>query len=269
MNDSAMAAVILAAGRGSRMLDLTADRPKCLVELAGRPLLHWQLDALHAAAIQRILVVRGYAPHCLEGDFSTVENPRWAETNMVGSLVCADTFIRGFFAHGGRRLLVAYSDIVYHPEHVRRLQDTAADIAITYDTQWEALWKLRFEDVLSDAETFRQEEGLLREIGGKAASLAEIHGQYMGLLSFSQAGWEIVRSVCGALSAPVVDKLDMTGLLRLLLERNIPIGAEPVAARWCEADSGSDLECYEHALAAGNWPHDWRPEVRRNGDETR
>jgi hypothetical protein len=37
-------AVILSAGQGSRLLPLTADRPKCLIDFAGRTLLDWQLD---------------------------------------------------------------------------------------------------------------------------------------------------------------------------------------------------------------------------------
>lgn len=270
MNDNATAAVILAAGRGSRMRDLTAERPKCLVELAGRPLLHWQLDALRGAGIPRVLVVRGYAAQCLQGDFATAENPRWAETNMVGSLLRAGGFAHEFFAQGGQRLVVSYSDIVYHPDHVRRLLAATKDMAITYDTQWEALWKLRFEDVLSDAETFRQEGGLLREIGGKPASLAEIHGQYMGLLSFSKTGWATLEAVCASLGAAAVDKLDMTGLLRLLLAQGTAIEAVPVEGRWCEADSGSDLHIYETALARGAWSHDWRHENGQgNNHETR
>lgn len=262
MDDTATAAVILAAGRGSRMKELTEEKPKCLVELAGRPLLHWQTGALRAAGIKRILVVRGYAAHCIRGDFATVENPRWAATNMVASLLCADAFARAFFAAAGARLLVSYSDIVYHPDHVRRLLAASGDIAISYDTRWEALWKLRFANmpggVLADAETFRQEGGLLREIGGKPSSLDQIHGQYMGLLSFSRAGWERLEAACSALGAEAVDKLDMTGLLRLLLEQGAAITAVPVEGRWCEADSASDLGSYEHALTTGHWSHDWR-----------
>ena len=52
------AGIILAAGRGSRMSNLTEERPKCMVELAGKPLLHWQLSALRRAGISSILAVR-------------------------------------------------------------------------------------------------------------------------------------------------------------------------------------------------------------------
>ena len=55
-----MKAIILAAGRGSRMGGATAERPKCLVELSGRPLLDWQIHALRQGGIEDIAIVRGF-----------------------------------------------------------------------------------------------------------------------------------------------------------------------------------------------------------------
>jgi choline kinase len=251
------AGIILAAGRGSRMKGLTADHPKCLIELAGKPLLQWQLQALREAGITRTLVVRGYAAACIQGEFETTENSRWANTNMVSTLLCANQFADDVFSKGVERLVVSYSDIVYHSEHVRKLLLCDKNIAITFDTQWEALWKLRFNDVLSDAETFRQENGLLQEIGGKPASLSEIQGQYMGLLAFDRSGWQTILGL-GAALGDDLDKTDMTGFLRMLLGKSVPIGAVPVAGKWCEADNATDLRLYETELAQGNWSHDWR-----------
>ena len=146
---------------------------------------------------------------------------------------------------------------VYDWENTNALLSCPNDTAITYDTEWEALWTLRFGDPLLDAETFRQEHGLLREIGGKPGSLADIQGQYMGLLSFNQVGWDIMTQLCAKLGE-VVDKTDMTGFLRLLLSKSIEVGAVPVAGKWCEVDSGADLQVYEKALEWRVWPHDWR-----------
>lgn len=82
-----MKAIILAAGRCSRMKDLTDDRPKCLVELRGKPLLEWQLIALRAAGISEIAIVTGYKRELLcNRGLHEFHNPRWADTNMVSSL---------------------------------------------------------------------------------------------------------------------------------------------------------------------------------------
>ena len=155
-------------------------------------------------------------------------------------------------------MLVAYSDIVYKAEHVAKLSQSHEDITILYDTDWLALWSLRFSDPLSDAETFEETDGFLRDIGRKASSLAEIKGQYMGLLRFSSAGINRVREYVNGLAPEVADKLDMTSLLRGLLTNGTNIRALPVKGGWCECDTEADIMCYEEALRRGEWTHDWR-----------
>lgn len=59
-SDPAPRAIILSAGRGSRLGDLTRDRPKCLLEFAGRTLIDWQIDALNAAGVEDIVVIVGF-----------------------------------------------------------------------------------------------------------------------------------------------------------------------------------------------------------------
>ena len=55
-----MKAIILAAGRGSRMGGLTDTQPKGLVSLRGKPLLEWRLASLRAAGIHEIALITGY-----------------------------------------------------------------------------------------------------------------------------------------------------------------------------------------------------------------
>lgn len=253
MNDTR--AIILAAGRGSRMRTLTKDKPKCLVEFAGKPLLHWQLAALRAAGLEKIAVVRGYLAETLQDPaYRTFDNPRWAQTNMVATLGCADAWLQA------DPCVVSYADIVYHPDAVNALQAAPGDIVITYDRLWKQLWSERFENPLADAERFRRApDGSLLEIGKGAMSLTEIQGQYMGLLKFTPAGWARVRAFLDPLPPAERDKLDMTGLLRRLLAEGVKVATVPVDGRWCEIDSDEDLETYELLLNEPMpWRHDWR-----------
>src|SRR5690242_1502120 len=48
-------AIVLSAGQGSRLLPVTATRPKCLIEVGGKSLLQRQLEALAAAGLKRAL----------------------------------------------------------------------------------------------------------------------------------------------------------------------------------------------------------------------
>ena len=59
-------AVILAAGQGSRLLPLTEDTPKCLLDLAGRSMLEWQLRGLAAAGIREVVVLTGFRSDLVE-----------------------------------------------------------------------------------------------------------------------------------------------------------------------------------------------------------
>ncbi|GHU19968.1 transferase [Betaproteobacteria bacterium] len=254
-----MKGIILAAGRGSRMKNQTEARPKCLVELAGKPLLAWQLQALREAGINDLALVCGWRAEILtdyakslDGGFRAIENERWSETNMVSSLLCARSWAKD------KECLISYSDIVYPSAHIRALMTADAPISIAYDIKWEELWRLRFANPLGDAETFREENGVLKEIGARAQSLAEIHGQYMGLLKIAPAGWRAIMDLC---AQPDInsDRLDMTGLLRRLLADGLKIGAVPVSGCWCEVDSESDLALYQEKVNAhAIWSHDWR-----------
>ena len=58
--DEKMKAVILAAGKGVRMKPLTDDKPKALVELRGKPLVEYALDACKNAGIEKVALVVGY-----------------------------------------------------------------------------------------------------------------------------------------------------------------------------------------------------------------
>lgn len=237
-----MKAIILAAGRGSRMKSLTDERPKCLVELRGKPLLEWQLESLRAAGISDIAVVTGYKRELLaDRGLSEFHNPRWAETNMVSSLACAESWLEG------EPCIVSYSDIFYSPVAVQSLINSEATLAVTYDPDWLPLWTERFGDPLLDAETFRlTATSTLAEIGNKPQSVDDVQGQYMGLLRFTPEGWaEVVRLRAG-LTPQQRDSMHMTNTLQRVIDAGrVPIEAIAYNGEWGEVDSSEDLSVYQ------------------------
>ena len=97
-------------------------------------------------------------------------------------------------------------------------------------------------------------DGRVVEIGRRAATTAEIEGQYMGLLKFTPAGWAAVERVCAGLAPVLRDRLDMTSLLQLLIDSGVAISAVRVTEPWGEVDSADDLGLYERMIAAGELP---------------
>lgn len=88
-------AVILAAGRGSRLAPLTDHLPKPLVPVNGRRIISTILDALKAAGISTITIVRGYRGEQFDTllaehpGLSFVENPVWETSNNISSIAIA------------------------------------------------------------------------------------------------------------------------------------------------------------------------------------
>src|SRR5437764_6320398 len=62
-------AVVLAAGRGTRMGDITTEIPKAMLPVRGKPLLEHVLDALALAGVERFLMVVGYRREVIEDHF--------------------------------------------------------------------------------------------------------------------------------------------------------------------------------------------------------
>jgi choline kinase len=243
-----MRAVILAAGRGSRLGHLGDDRPKCLVELEGKPLIERQIAALRRGGADEIGVVRGYRAEMIDfPGLSYFANQRWAETNMVMSLAAAAPWLRS------GPVIVSYADIFYRSELVRGLAGAPGQLVISYDRAWRRLWTRRFADPLADAETFRIDAaGQLLEIGGKTTRIEDIEGQYMGLLKFTPPAWSAVEVLLSTLDAPIRDRLDVTGLLhRLLAGKELPIATFGTNGQWGEIDNPEDVAMYQSMVREG------------------
>ncbi len=114
-------AVILAAGRGNRLLPLTEDRPKCLMEVGGKTLLDHQTRALKLSGIEDIQVVTGHGEkkvhESANGFVSYAHNAEFDTTNSFDSLGCSTLEV------GESGLLILNSDVLFHPELIRRLLD--------------------------------------------------------------------------------------------------------------------------------------------------
>jgi L-glutamine-phosphate cytidylyltransferase len=243
-----MRGLILAAGRGSRMGSLGDDRPKCMVELEGRPLLDRQIAALRRGGVEEIGIVRGYRGEILNfPGLEFFDNPRWSQTNMVMSLTAAASWLRA------GPVIVSYADIFYRGDVVRGLAQAPGALVVSFDRLWRKLWSRRFADPLSDAETFKINSlGELREIGGRTQTIEEIEGQYMGLLKFKPAAWKAVEEILAALDATARDRLDMTGLLRrLLAAESIAINTFGIDGEWGEIDNPGDVQLYQSMIRDG------------------
>ena len=242
-----MRAIILAAGQGTRLRPYTDSIPKCMVELAGKPLLHHQLEVLRDAGLSKILLVGGYRAERLNAEGVEIElNPKFATTNMVSTLFCAEEWMQE-----GEDLIIAYGDIIYEPKVLQSLLAADAPIAISVDKQWQRLWEARMEDPLKDAETLKLQEGnRVIEVGKKPQSLEEIQGQYMGLIKVRGDTVKQFRKAWHSLDRDAhydgqdFDNMYMTSFIQHLIDTGVVVQAAFTDGGWIEVDSVEDLDFY-------------------------
>jgi L-glutamine-phosphate cytidylyltransferase len=239
-----MRAIILAAGQGKRLRPLTDQRPKCLVELAGKSLLDHQLEVLRAAGVLDIHVVAGYRADQLDrSDLTRHINERYAETNMVSTLFAAESVMTG-----ESDLIICYGDIVYESQVLAALQAIDAPIGLVVDREWRRYWAARMDDPLADAETLKiTDANRLVELGKKPESYSDIQGQYIGLIKIRADHLARLPDVWRAMNRNATydgkdyDNMYMTSFIQHLIDSGWEARAAFIDNGWAEVDCEVDL----------------------------
>ncbi len=118
-----MKAVILAAGKGTRMRDLTNELPKPMLEVQGKPILEHILEGLIAAYIQEIFIVTGFRADVIEQYFG--DGKRWGVPIAYGRQAVQDgtgkapELAKEFI--GADDFLLTYGDILVRPETYQQM----------------------------------------------------------------------------------------------------------------------------------------------------
>lgn len=251
-----MKVIVLAAGEGTRLRPYTNDRPKCMVELAGRPLLHHQLDVLKACGIKPndIALVGGYLKEKLSAPGVKIYvNERFSKTNMVNTLFCAESFM-----DSNQDLLICYGDVVYEQRVLEELLKTEGELVLAADKLWRRLWSLRMEDPLSDAETFKIKSENVVELGKKPKSYDEVQAQYMGLIKVRADKVEDFINFYHSLDnsktydGKSFDNMYMTSLIQAMIDSGWRVRPALVNNGWLEVDSAGELETYSRMHDIGS-----------------
>ena len=239
-------AIILAAGMGTRLRPLTNDRPKCLVELAGQPILDHQTDVLRSLGISDIHVVGGYLAHKIQREGITLHlNQQYESTNMVYTL-----FTVAHELQGTEDVVVSYGDIVYEPSVLQKLLACEAEMCVVSDADWLPYWSAQFSNPLEDAETFMTDsKGMIRGLGKNPKGIEEVEGQFIGLLKFQHGSLPRLKQAWSSLKEKLspreIETMYTTDFIQHLIEKGWKVKSVQINNGWAEIDSASDLEVAE------------------------
>jgi len=262
-------AILIAAGRGKRLGAHTEEIPKCMVEVAGKPILGWVWDALSAVGVQELVVIRGY-----RGDVLTefvqrlvpraifVDNREWETNNILLSLACAR-------AHLDRPAYMMYSDIVFTRDVMAKTAASTAEIGLVIDREFRTIYEGRTEHPLEEGEVSDLlPDGTVARVGKRALPPADAIGEYIGLTRLGPRGIAIVARTIDQLQQRFAGRDDepfqraahyrnayLTDLWQQLIDTGIQIEPILIAGQWREIDTGQDLSRARELLESR--PKEW------------
>jgi NDP-sugar pyrophosphorylase family protein len=250
-------AIIVAAGMGRRLAPYTDSMPKCLVPIAGKPMIVRAIEAFRAAGVEDVVVIRGYKADVLEarrgelGDVRFVENDEFRSNNILQSLFKARHELDSSF-------YVTYGDIVFGREVVTSLRDAPGDVSLIIDRDFATVYEGRTEHPLSEAEVAAVDgtSGLVTHVGKRSCPVERAWGEFIGLAKITVRGARAMTDAHAKLAAaggPPFPRNTwanayLTDLFEHLIAGGFPVTPVPIRGRWREIDTVQDLQRAEQAV---------------------
>jgi len=251
-------AIVLAAGRGRGLEAQTAERPKIMLNIAGKPLLRWLIDGFKKQQINQITVVGGYRADAIEtAGIRLVLNERHAQTGELASLACASGALDA-------DTVICYGDLMFRSYVLRALVESKGEFSVVVDSSESGAGNRTVRDFAycsraDDRGLFGTPVRLERVVAGKESAAAGAepapvpHGRWIGLLNVSRAGVPRLQRVLAQLQERAdFDTLDMPALLNALLADGAAIEVQYVHGHWRGVNDLEDLHSavdFAHAQA--------------------
>jgi choline kinase len=232
-----MKALILAAGRGTRIHSVHGDRPKCLIQfnLDTSTILDHQIDSLFSAGVMNIGIAVGYekdqiVQHVLtryrdrRRHFHFIENPMFAETNNIYSFWLARTWLNG------EPFICLNADVVFDPRILLPAIPSVAPITMIVDPAWR---DETMKVVIADNRIIRM---------SKRIPPSDFSGTYIGITSFT-AGvqQELFGRVHNAIRTGGQNEF-FNVAVQQLADEGVRVGCASTAGLpWAEIDDPGDL----------------------------
>jgi len=245
-------AIILAAGKGKRLWPMTKDMPKSMLEFDEKALLKRIVNIFRNSKITDISIVVGYNASKINlPDVHTFFNEKYAQTNMLESLFCAEEKIDD-------EVIISYADIIFEKRILTKLMASEEDITIVVDTNWLKYWKYRIENPLDDAhETVKMnEEGYVVNIGHEIENVNEVDGHFIGIMKVKNNGTKILKDFYNKSKSQATNDYNplnpnltfensrLVDLIQGLINAGVKIKVSTTENGWLEFDTLNDYEIY-------------------------
>jgi choline kinase len=244
-----MNAIILSAGKGTRLRPETISIPKGMVKLFDKSLLEMQIDIFKKCGINDISIVTGYlADKITFPSINYFKNENFSSTAGNESIFCAREKLQDC-------TIITYGDLVFEKAVIDQVIDFKGDIGIAVDLDWEKNYVNRDQHPKSEADTVLfDKEGNILELRKNIQKPDSKIGEFVGIVKLSKKGSNILSKKLNELHALInqglgseaeafnIKQSAIPDMIQELIDSEINVEPIYVSGKWCEIDTPQDLE---------------------------
>ena len=254
INKSKIKILIVAAGIGSRLKDHTENLPKCMLDFGGKTLLERQLKSYRDCGIDNISVVGGFKKNKINyKNLNYFDNKDYEKNNILNSIFYGEEVING-------NIIIAYSDILFESNVVKRLLESDHDISIVVDIDWRGYYVDRKDHPIEEAENvIFNSDNEVAKIGKIVTGKQEVHGEFIGMMKLTNRGAEIFKQNFYRAKklywdkpfqrAEIFQNAYLTDMIQELVDIGVKVHCVIIERGWKEIDT---VEDYQKALKEFN-----------------
>ena len=235
-----MRCVILSAGQGRRLLPLTAEVPKCALQIGGRSLVEWQIAQLMRCGVDQVTVIVGFEAEKVEqlvrghgrsNQITTLYNPFFAVSDNLASCWLARNLMTEDF-------ILLNGDTLFETAVLERLLD-APSRPVTLVTDRKPAYD-------ADDMKVTVNEGKVLRVG-KILSQEQSHGESIGMLLFRGSGPGLFSdAIDRAMRGPDALRHWYLSVINEMAQAGLVWTCPIQGLKWAEVDCVADLEDAHH-----------------------
>lgn len=245
-----MKAIILAAGKGTRLRPLTNDIPKAMIKVLNKTLIERQIENLQNCGIMDITIVTGYKDELFKfPKIDYIKNERFETTNMNESLFCAAEKLND-------HVVVCYSDIIFERKIIKQIIESKQDIGLAVNLDWKKNYEGRTLHPFSEAENVVIENERIVKIRKNIPNCESNQkiGEFMGIMILSEYGsrvllekYKIIKNIhVGKFhNSSSLQNAYLTDMIQELIDLKIEVKSIFPKGKWSEIDTPEDLRRVE------------------------
>ncbi|WP_434296953.1 methyltransferase domain-containing protein [Clostridium sporogenes] len=242
-----MKAIILNAGKTTKLANILNNKPKCLLEIENNTLLEIQINTLHNCGIDDISVVRGYGKDQINiPGIKYYDNAKYENTNVLYSLFCAKEELND-------DVIILYGDILFDEDTINRILDSKHDIAIGVMINTDKYFNKEEINYTEKEMLIFDAQNNVEQIGKGLLNINEYNsGLFTGIIKCTKKGTNVLKNNYDRINAIEKSKMYLdsnklnkawiTDLLNELCKIGVALQCVIIEKGWMEIDTEEDYD---------------------------